>query len=196
MSVSSCVIGRAAAAIAVVSLALVTGPPTLVAQDEGNGFLSPVAMGSVVGAGAGVAAGVLFVDEACDEDSCVGGTKVLGGVVGALFMGTMGGFIGSRLDGPRAGRKSAALGTAIGSLLGGAGGVALVAATCEPDACGPAAYASIGMAGAGLGGALGALIGGLGGGRGSSSARVENRAVGPVVQASRGRVRVGVRISG
>lgn len=124
---------------------------------------SPALVGALVGGGAGLGAGLLFVHEACDDDPCSTFAYVLGAATGAAGLGLSGALIGSRANLPQPARRNAWIGTAIGGVIGAAGGIALMAATCDPGDCGPAGYVSFPLATggvlAGVGGFVGSLFG-------------------------------------
>lgn len=137
-------------------------PPVSRSLVEGT---SPALIGALVGGGAGVVAGLLFVHEACNEDPCGTAAYVVGAVGGAALLGAMGTLIGSRTQVPPPARRTARIGAALGAGVGAVAGALLVAASCENESCGLAGYGSVAMAGAGVLGAVGAVVGSqLGGG--------------------------------
>lgn len=125
------------------------------------GGLSPPLLGALVGGGTGLGAGLLFVHEACNDDPCSTFAYVLGAATGAAALGLSGALIGSRARLPQPARRNAWIGTAIGGVVGAAGGIALMAATCDEGDCGPAGYVSFPFATAGVLAGIGGFIGSL-----------------------------------
>lgn len=152
---------------------------------------SPVLIGTAIGGGSGVVAGLLFANEACDADPCSGGAQLVAAVAGGALLGAMGALIGAQARAPEAARRNAFTGAAIGAGLGVAGGVLLVATTC--DDCGFTGYTSLAMVGAGVMGGLGALIGSRVG-RSDQAFRVGSTTASALIGAAGRNVLMGVRI--